>query len=107
MKIFAEIHALCRREIYQHPERIRAELSGAEILTTLLDAFYEANLDWEIAATGGCPIPPRSAVLMTLFPDGKATPRNKYDWLLGITDFVSGMTDSFALRQFREMRGIV
>jgi dGTPase len=107
VKIFAEIHALCRREIYQHPERIRAELSGAEILTTLLDAFYEANLDWEIAATGGCPIPPRSAVLMTLFPDGKATPRDKYAWLLGITDFVSGMTDSFALRQFREMRGIV
>lgn len=106
-KIFDEIYALCQREIYRHPERIQAELSGAEILTTLLEAFYDANLDWEKFIQSNIPMPPRSTVLMTLFPDGKDEPVPRYDWLLGITDFVSGMTDSFAVRQFREIRGIV
>ncbi|MAZ03628.1 MAG: deoxyguanosinetriphosphate triphosphohydrolase [Sneathiella sp.] len=105
-KIFDEIYALCQREIYRHPERIQAELSGAEILNTLLDAFYEANLDWENYQADGTPMNPRSSVLMTLFPDGDKQKRSRYDWLLGITDFVSGMTDSFAVRQFREIRGI-
>lgn len=104
--IFKEIHTLCQREIYRHPERIRVELSGAEILTTILDAFYEANLDRETAHRTGSALPPRSEVLMTLFPDGADAPRPRYDWLLDITDFVSGMTDSFAVRQFREIRGI-
>ena len=106
-KLFDEIYALCQREIYRHPERIQAELSGSEILTTLLDAFYDANLDWEKFNRDGTAMNPRSSVLMTLFPDGNEHPRGRYDWLLGITDFVSGMTDSFAVRQFREIRGIV
>ncbi len=106
-KLFDEIYALCQREIYRHPERIQAELSGSEILTTLLDAFYDANLDWEKFNRDGTAMNPRSDVLMTLFPDGNESPRGRYDWLLGITDFVSGMTDSFAVRQFREIRGIV
>lgn len=106
-KLFDEIYALCQREIYRHPERIQAELSGSEILTTLLDAFYDANLDWERFNRDGTAMNPRSSVLMTLFPDGNENPGKRYDWLLGITDFVSGMTDSFAVRQFREIRGIV
>ena len=105
-KIFDEIYALCQREIYRHPERIQAELSGAEILNTILDAFYEANLDWENYKTDGTSMNPRSSVLMTLFPEGGEQKLSRYDWLLGITDFVSGMTDSFAVRQFREIRGI-
>ncbi|WP_339635501.1 deoxyguanosinetriphosphate triphosphohydrolase [uncultured Sneathiella sp.] len=105
-KIFDEIYALCQREIYRHPERIQAELSGAEILNTILDAFYEANLDWENYETDGTSMNPRSSVLMTLFPEGGEQKLSRYDWLLGITDFVSGMTDSFAVRQFREIRGI-
>ncbi|MZR29069.1 deoxyguanosinetriphosphate triphosphohydrolase [Sneathiella litorea] len=106
-KLFDEIYALCQREIYRHPERIQAELSGSEILTTLLDAFYDANLDWEKFNRDGTSMNPRSSVLMTLFPAGKEHLHGRYEWLLGITDFVSGMTDSFAVRQFRDIRGIV
>jgi dGTPase len=106
-KLFEEIHDLCQREIYRHPERIQAELSGAEILTTLLDAFYDAHLDWEKFNRDGAAMNPRSTVLMTLFPDGHEEPKGRYDWLLGVTDFVSGMTDSFAVRQFRDIKGIV
>ncbi len=105
--LFIEIGELCQREIYHHRERVQAELSGAEILTTLLDAFYAANLDWENFQNSGEMMNPRSTVLMTLFPAGNAPTRSRYDWLLEITDFVAGMTDSFALRQFREIKGII
>ncbi|MCF8465844.1 MAG: deoxyguanosinetriphosphate triphosphohydrolase, partial [Sneathiella sp.] len=106
-KLFDEITELCQREIYHHRERIQAELSGAEILTALLSVFYDANLDWENFQNSGAEMNPRSSVLMTLFPGGKTANRSRYDWLLEITDFVSGMTDSYALRQFREIKGIV
>ncbi len=105
--IFREIEALCDREIYHHRERIQAELSGAEILTTLLDAFYSANLEWERFQQDGTELSPRSSVLMYLFPGGEISKRSRYDWLLEVTDFVSGMTDSFALRQFNEITGMV
>ncbi|TNE37483.1 MAG: deoxyguanosinetriphosphate triphosphohydrolase [Alphaproteobacteria bacterium] len=105
--LFKEIDALCQREIYHHRERIQAELSGAEVLTTVLDAFYSANLDWERNQKDGKPMNPRSTVLMHLFPGSRTATRSRYEWLLEITDFVAGMTDSFALRQFREIKGII
>ena len=30
----------------------------------------------------------------------------RYDWLLTVTDFISGMTDSYALTQFQKLRGL-
>ncbi|MEH6544974.1 MAG: deoxyguanosinetriphosphate triphosphohydrolase [Sneathiella sp.] len=104
--LFVEIEELCKREIYHHPDRIQAELSGAEILSTLLKAFYSANLDWENHQNEGTVMSPRSSVLMHLFPGGVTSKRSRYDWLLEVTDFVSGMTDSYALRQFKELKGI-
>jgi len=106
-ELFTEIEDLCKREIYHHRERIQAELSGAEILSTLLDAFYTANLEWENFQNNGGEMSPRSSVLMYLFPASTKSNRSRYDWLLEVTDFVSGMTDSFALRQFREIKGVV
>ncbi|PHQ70256.1 MAG: deoxyguanosinetriphosphate triphosphohydrolase [Sneathiella sp.] len=105
--MFVEIEDLCKREIYRHRERIQAELSGAEILSTLLEAFYTANLEWENHQNNGGEMSPRSSVLMYLFPTSIKSNRARYDWLLEVTDFVSGMTDSYALRQFRELKGFV
>lgn len=105
--LFDEIKELCEREIYHHRDRVQAELSGAEILSTLLKAFYSANLDWENFENEEVEMSPRSSVLMHLFPGSKASNRTRYEWLLEVTDFVSGMTDSFALRQFRELKGFV
>ncbi|OUR78839.1 hypothetical protein A9Q83_06465 [Alphaproteobacteria bacterium 46_93_T64] len=103
--IFAEIETLCRQHIFNHQERIQAELRGSEILTTMLDVFFTANQEWENYRQDGIPPSPRSRVVMNLFPRAVEQHKSLYDWLLDITDFVSGMTDSFAVRQFQDLKG--
>ncbi|MBO6824911.1 MAG: deoxyguanosinetriphosphate triphosphohydrolase [Sneathiella sp.] len=104
--VFSQIEELCRTSIFSHPERVEAELRGSEILTAMLDAFYTANLEWEDKFKTGSDPAPRSSVLMNLFPQAQNERKERYDWLLDITDFVSGMTDSFAVRQFKDLKGI-
>ncbi len=104
--ILAEIEDLCRKQIFNHRERIQAELRGSEILTSILDALFQANLEWEAQDENGTTPSPRSQVILNLFPE-RAKSRPRYDWLLEITDFVSGMTDSFAVRQFRDLKGFI
>ncbi len=106
-KIFVEIEDLCKKHIFNHQERIQAELRGSEILTATLDAFFVANLEWEEYCTNGVPPSPRSKVVMNLFSTDEKMDKTRYEWLLDITDFVSGMTDSFAVRQFKDLKGLV
>jgi len=101
-----EIEDLCRKHIFKHTERIQAELRGSEILTTMLDVFFTANQEWEQHRQDGTEPSPRSQVVMNLFPGAVETEKPLYDWLLDITDFVSGMTDSFAVRQFQDLKGM-
>lgn len=103
--IFTEIDTLCRSRIYNHPERIQAELRGSEILNAMLDAFFVANLQWEQYLKDGTSPSPRSKVVMNLFENQRPNAKPLYDWLLDITDFVSGMTDSYAIRQFGDLKG--
>ncbi|MBL4906447.1 MAG: deoxyguanosinetriphosphate triphosphohydrolase [Sneathiella sp.] len=105
--IFIEIENLCKKHIFNHQERVQAELRGSEILTATLDAFYIANLEWEEFCLSGSEPSPRSSVIMNLFSATKNTTKSRYDWLLEVTDFVSGMTDSFAVRQFKDLKGVI
>ena len=104
--IFSEIEDLCRKQIFNHRERIQAELRGSEILTSILEALFQANLEWEAQDENGTKPSPRSQVILNLFPE-RTKSRSRYDWLLEITDFVSGMTDSYAVRQFKDLKGFI
>ncbi len=105
--IFQEVENLCKSRIFNHHERVQAELRGSEILNTMLDAFFVANLEWEQFLKNGVSPSPRSKVVMNLFENQRNYSKPLYDWLLDITDFVSGMTDSFAIRQFNDLRGYI
>ena len=105
--IFTEIENLCRSRIFNHRERVQAELRGSEILNSMLDAFFVANLQWEQYLKNGTAPSPRSKVVMNLFENQRPASKPLYDWLLDITDFVSGMTDSYAVRQFGDLKGFV
>ncbi len=104
--IFSEIENLCKQHIFNHRERIQAELRGSEILTSILDALFQTNLEWEAHGEDGTQISPRSQVILNLFP-GKEKSLPRYEWLLEMTDFVSGMTDSYAVRQFKDLKGFI
>ncbi|MCG8491291.1 MAG: deoxyguanosinetriphosphate triphosphohydrolase [Sneathiellales bacterium] len=104
--IFTEIETLCKNFIFNHRERIQAELRGSEILTSILDALFVANLEFERSNQDRTKLSPRSNVILNMFPEKDPT-LSRYEWLLEITDFVSGMTDSFAVRQFKDLKGFI
>ncbi len=101
----AEIAAFTRSRIFQTRERFQTEVMGGEILTSLLAAFCDAHLALEKAGDIVA-ISPRQHALLRLMPRLPDPVADRYDWLLSVTDFVSGMTDSYALKQFQRLRGL-
>lgn len=101
----AEIAAFTRNRIFQTRERFQTEVMGGEILTSLLAAFCDAHLALEKTRDMSA-ISPRQHALLRLMPRLPQPAAGRYDWLLSVTDFVSGMTDSYALKQFQRLRGL-
>ena len=89
--------ALARDRVYQSAVVLNLQSPGAMILGTLLDAFVGAVE----AAAAGSSRPGNRAILdflpgQFLCADGRPA-SDLYARVLGITDFVSGMTDSYAV----------
>ena len=89
--------ALARDRVYQSAVVLNLQSPAAEILGKLLDAFVGAVE----AAVDGSPAPGARAILgllpgQFLCADGSPA-AELYARVLGVTDFVSGMTDSYAM----------
>ena len=98
--------ALARDRVYQSAVVLNLQSPGAAILGELLDAFVGAVE----AAAAGAP-PPRESGILALLPgqflpaDGRPA-SDLYARVLGITDFVSGMTDSYAVAIAMKLKGL-
>ena len=102
MRTLDTIDHVTRTRVFETRERFQTEIAGAEILTALLAAFANALLERERAGNSASP---RAEALLRLLPDLPPVTESRYHWLLRVTDFVSGMTDSYALTQFRRLKG--
>ncbi len=101
-----EIKRISKQEIYSFKSVVEREAAGYEVLGGLLDTLinavndiYNSNPSW------------KSKNLMKLFPGQFLGANGKPDddlylRLLKITDFVSGMTDSYAVSLYRKIKGI-
>ena len=85
-------------KIYNHRSVLEIELAGYKILGTLLQEFVEAILN---------PKSFYSKKLLSLIPE-QYSHKDEDDYLkiMSILDFVSGMTDVFALDLYRTIKGI-
>lgn len=101
-----EIAAFTRARIFETRERFQTEVMGGEILTSLLDAFCFAHLAFEKSGGRLDSLAPRQKALLRLMPQPPQAGIGRYEWLLTVTDFISGMTDSYALKQFQRLRGL-
>jgi dGTPase len=102
------IESISRETIYSTPRGVEIEAAGFEVLGGLLDVFVSALNDY--AHTAGHPAP-RSRKLLLLLPNESLGPNripapSAYSRLLGIFDFVSGMTDTYAVTLYKKIRGI-
>ncbi|WP_299578932.1 deoxyguanosinetriphosphate triphosphohydrolase [uncultured Sunxiuqinia sp.] len=93
-----EIQALSIEKIYRHRAVVEVEISGHQIIGTLLEAFTEAVLS---------PDKGYSRRLISLMPvQYKVDHHSTYEKVQSVIDFVSGMTDLYALDLFRKIKGI-
>ncbi|MDR0997263.1 MAG: dNTP triphosphohydrolase [Zoogloeaceae bacterium] len=103
----AAVEKLAREKIYVARDAIAIEIAGFEVLGGLLSLFAGAV---EAAARQNRPST-KDKMLLSLLPaqflgpNGRPDP-DPYLRLLQIADFVSGMTDSYAVDLFRTLKGI-
>jgi len=85
------------KKIYQHPDVISIELSGYNILGSLLDEFIKAVLE---------PDSDYSKKLNSLIPQQyHCNTNNVYLKVQSVLDFISGMTDLYALKLYKDIKG--
>ena len=103
--------AILRTSLYTHPDILRLEVRGREVIHKLLDLFWEAVSTHQ----SGKPVTPRTyggKLYLLLSPNyrrsfERSLKRNKsneiYRRLQLVTDQIAGMTDTYACRLHREL----
>ena len=93
---------ICRNEsvklIYRHPSVVKIELTGFNVIGTLMDDFTDAVLN---------PDTPYNKKLLSLVPEQfKVETDDTYTRLQSVIDFISNMTDLYAVQLYKDLRGI-
>ena len=106
IKSLQAIERISIKKIYSYESVVEREAAGYEVLGGLLDSFISSVNE---ASKGK--ISPKSKTLLKLLPEQfggreRKPERELYSRLLSVIDFVSGMTDSFAVSLFRKIKGI-
>lgn len=102
-----EVRQLSQERLYNDERKVKAEIAGFAALRGLLEFYTEAILALERVGYEVTRLPYLYRRALLTLPDGEAAvPRRRYEWLLWITDYVSGMTDRFAVAQYKTVRGI-
>jgi dGTPase len=95
-------------KIYCAPEVVEIETAGFQVISELLEGFIQILDD---IAEHGRSASPRSQMMVRLIPDQFIGPNRMpaedgYTRLLKLTDFISGMTDSYAVSLYKKVTGI-
>ena len=95
-------------KIYCAPEVVEIETAGFQVVSELLERFIQILDDIAEHAKGASP---RSQMMVRLIPvqfigPNRQPAQDAYTRLLRLTDFVSGMTDSYAVSLYKKMTGI-
>ena len=95
-------------KIYCAPEVVEIETAGFQVVSELLERFIQILDD---IAEHGQGASPRSQMMVRLIPvqfvgANRLPVQDAYTRLLRLTDFVSGMTDSYAVSLYKKLTGI-
>ncbi len=99
--ILGEIKQYSTEKIYNASDIVEVEVAGYEILNGLLEIFTKALFE-----KGGRYQKVRRLIPGQYLAPGRDNFGDRYQALLTITQFVAGMTDSYAVELFRKIRGV-
>jgi dGTPase len=105
---------VAERKIYFSDRKTKLELAGGEVIGGLLDMFSDVvielkNAKFDMEKFNGKPTSrghERAQALARLMGRCLTEPKDGYEALLCVTDFVSGMTDRYAVDLYRTLKGI-
>ncbi|MCZ6899537.1 MAG: dNTP triphosphohydrolase [Bacteroidetes bacterium] len=102
-----EIMKISIEKIYRSQVVIQTEAAGFEVLSGLLEEFTHATYYFKFEKDN---YSPKHQSIIRLLPTDKLTELESvnsiYEVILICLDYISGMTDSFALLTFRRIKGI-
>jgi dGTPase len=101
-----QIQEISFSKIYKSRPVIEREVAGFEVLNGLLETFVPAVMESRFSSKASWY---HSSLIRLLPPDYQASVQravNVYEAMLILLDFISGMTDSYALSLYRNIKGI-
>jgi len=97
--ILKEIQQKSIKKLYNHRDVLLKEIAGFKVLSGLLEIYLDSAMK---------PLDSKSKKILQILPSDieKNFAENQYNTLMDITTYVCGMTDKFAVDQFRKLTGI-
>lgn len=101
-----EMKALVKAGVYQSRDVLETEATGFEVIGGLIEAFVSVT-DMCLDCSFGDQ-PKKALKIFDLIPNEykPTSDEEKYLQLLKITDYIAGMTDSYAINLYRKIKGI-
>lgn len=98
--VLKEMLELTKNKVYFHRDVVNIQIAGHEVLGDLFFQFVNAALHTKSTD--------KSELLLKMLPEEYRPAENDqcYDKLLKVTDYISGMTDSYAKALFQQLKGI-
>ncbi len=107
-EVLGEISSLSIDKIYRSRIVLETEAAGFEILNGLLESFIPAAFAYRFDKKQ-CSGKMKSIV--RLLPNeifiGSGEENKEYNLIMNVVDFISGMTDSYAISLYRKIKGIM
>lgn len=105
--ILQQIRKRSTSGIYNHPSVAEIVGAGFELVTGMLDIFVPCVSEMDREKCGGSPASYRSRRISAMLPEMLYhSPGSAYCRLLGILDYISGMSDRSAVSLYQKLKGI-
>jgi len=107
-EILKKIRSRSAESIYNHPSVAEVVGAGFELVMGMLDIFVPCVNETDREKCGGKAASTRSRRISAMLPEilRNPVPSSAYYRLLGILDYISGMTDRNAVALYQKLKGI-
>lgn len=108
---FLKLKKVAKKHVYIHKDIIEVEAAGFNVLGSLLGIFVEAVEEAFDCKKRGTPLHSWERTILKMIPDSfigedSIPVDDRYERTQRIFDFVSGMTDSYAVSMYKKIQGI-